>query len=140
MLELNLYSPYPRIMLIRCSHFFACMLLVLLPLQSLAAANMLVCNSLMQAEASQLTSAKQEAKQTMPCHQNMVINKTTDTHKSNCKTSCDALCASLCALTVFTNSIKPASLLNSSKAIGSGDQTYVSITQTNLQRPPIFLA
>jgi hypothetical protein len=127
-------------MLKRCSHFFSCLLLVLLPLQGLAAANMLVCNSLMQAEASQLTSVKQQVKQTMPCHQNMAINKTTDTHKSNCKTSCDALCASLCALTMLTNSIKPASLLSSTNLIGSGDQTYVSITQTNLQRPPIFLA
>jgi hypothetical protein len=127
-------------MLKRCSHFFACLLLVLVPLQALAAANMLVCNSLMQADASQFTSAKQQAKQTMPCHQNMAINKTTDTHKSNCKTSCDALCASLCAVTVLTNGIKPTSLLNSSKAIGFGDQNYVSITQSSLQRPPIFLA
>ncbi len=121
------------------SHFFACLLLVLVPLQSIAAANMAACNSMMQAE----TVAEQT--QTMPCHQNMA-NKakykdtSNENHQNACKATCVALCASLCAMTTLPSNIQPAAFLASSSLIGLPNQLYASITPTNLQRPPIFLA
>jgi hypothetical protein len=127
-------------MLKRFSHFFACLLLVLMPLQGIAAANMSICNSLMQ-------SSEQQVMQNMPCHEGMTGNaqqteKHNDKHgeQNTCKTSCATLCASLNAMTALT-SVKPATTFMASSAlVHFPQQTYVSITQPNLQRPPISLS
>jgi hypothetical protein len=126
------------------SHFFACLLLVLLPLQSFAAANMAACNSLMQAEKIA------EQVQNMPCHQNMTNthsadkakhkDKSSENHNNTCKATCATLCASLCAMTTIPSNIMPAAMLAASPVLGLSNQTYASITLPNLQRPPIFLA
>ncbi len=124
-------------MLKHFSHFFACLLLVLMPLQGIAAANMSICNSLMQ-------STEQQVMHNMPCHDDMDSNaqpaeKRSDKHgeQSTCKTSCATLCASLNAMTALT-SMKPATtFLASSGLVHFPQQSYVSITQPNLQRPPI---
>lgn len=136
--ELKLYLDYPSCMLRRCSHFFACLLLLLMPLHSIAAANMSICNSMMQVEHA---GTKQQA-QTMPCHD--MNNKThSNSHtqgKSTCKTSCAALCASLCAMTALPSNMPAASFFASSSLMQMPHQTYVSINQPNLQRPPIFFS
>ena len=118
----------------RFSYFFAYLLLVLMPLQSFAAANMSICNSLMQI---QVNSIKQM--QNTPCHQHMagVINTPTCKHKSACKTNCATLCASLSGLTALPADVKPMPLLVTASSLISDTQTYVSIAQPNLQRPPI---
>ncbi len=122
-------------MLRRSSYFFACVLLVLMPLQGFAAANMSICNSLMQVEAN---SIKQM--QNMPCHKHMAGDINTQDsckHKNTCKTNCATLCASLSGLTALPSDLKPIPLRATSNALDSYTQAYVSITQANLQRPPI---
>ncbi len=122
-------------MLKRFSHFFAYLLLVLMPLQGFAAANMAACNAMMQAEKSA------EQVQNMPCHEHMANKaKTSENHKDVCKATCATLCANLCAMTALTSNIKPAALLAESQLVISADQVYASISQPNLQRPPIFLS
>ena len=121
-------------MLKRFSYLFACLLMVLMPLQGFAAANMSICNSLMQT----YTAKKM---QNMPCHQHMTsMTKMHDCckHKSSCKTNCATLCASLSGLTALPTELKPMPLLAMSNALVSYTKLYTSITQANLQRPPIF--
>ena len=138
-------------MLMRLSHFFACLLVLLIPLQGFAAANMSICNSLMQAEANY---AKQQEVQTTPCHEHMagmtktsgdlsnnhLSNKHSGKHKSVCKTNCVTLCSSLCAMTALPSNIKPATLQDTSKAMTLLSQSYASITLPSPQRPPILLS
>ena len=122
------------------SQFLACLLLVLIPLQGIAAANMLVCNSIMQEQN------KSQQLQAESCHMHMAgMSKSTESpsekHQSPCcKTTCATLCASLNAMTALPSSIKPATFLVSSNLISIPHQAYASIIQPNLQRPPIFLA
>ena len=138
-------------MLKHFSHFFVYLLVVLIPLQGFAAANMSACNALMQATANQ---SKQQKVIAMPCHENMVgmtktsgdlsnnhlSNKHSGKHKSACKTNCVTLCSSLCAMTALPSNIKPATLQDTSKAITLLSQSYASITLPSLQRPPILLS
>jgi hypothetical protein len=123
------------------SKFFACLLLVLMPLQAIAATNMAVCNSMMQAsKVIEYSSAG------MPCHQHMenVTNVVPDENKSNyknvSKSHCAAMCASLAVATIPPNRINLIEYLVSSSSIGMPYQLYASITQPNLLRPPIFLS
>ena len=125
-------------MLKRFSHFFACLLLVLMPLQGFAAANMSVCNSMMQAATEAKTSV-------MPCHKHANMQmadmiKAADSckHKSTCKSSCATLCASLSGMTAPISNIKPVSLQARSKVITFASQSYASITLPSPQRPPIL--
>jgi hypothetical protein len=118
-------------MLKRFSHFIACVLLVLIPLQGLAAANMSACNSIMQAEAKQAN---------MPCHEGMVKAEKSAEHQSPCKAACATLCASLCVMTTLPSNFKAASFLASTALVSQPHQSYASITQPNLQRPPILLS
>ena len=118
------------------SQFFACLLLVLMPLQGIAAANMSICNSLMQSYANQNV----EVVKNMPCHDSMNGNvQDTKKHseKSTCKTSCAALCASLGTTVALPSNVTAASSLAPSALVHFSHQTYISITQPNLQRPPI---
>lgn len=133
-------------MLKRFSHFFACLLVVLIPLQGFAAANMSACNALMQVATNQ---AKQQEVQTTPCHEHMagmiktsgdLSNNHSGKHKSACKTSCATLCTSLCAMTALPSNIKPATLQNTSKTMTLLSQSYTSITLPSPQRPPILLS
>lgn len=143
-LELKSYLSYPKIMLKYFSEFFACLLLVLIPLQSIAAPNMVVCNSMMQAQSSEQSNPQRA--QVKPCHMHMAgmsksMASPSEKHQSPCcKTTCATLCASLNAMTALPSSIKPATLLVSTALINILYQAYASITQPNLQRPPIFLA
>lgn len=123
------------------SKFFACLLLVLMPLQAIAASNMAVCNSMMQA-----TKVIEYSSADMPCHQHM--ENTTDVasgkHKSNyknvSKSHCAAMCASLAVATMPTDGVDPIEYFVSSSSISMPYQSYASITQPNLLRPPIFLS
>ena len=131
--------------MLKClSQFFACLLLVLIPLQSIAAANMLVCNSMMQAQSYKQNTLQQV--QAKPCHMHMAgmsksIQSPSQKHQSpSCKTTCATLCASLNVMTTLPSAIKPANFLVSSPLMSMPHQAYASITQPNLQRPPIFLA
>lgn len=123
----------------RFSHIFVYLLLALMPLQSMAAANMQICNSMMQTETS-----KQEL-QTMPCHEHManavgVEKPAKDNHQDACKSSCATLCSNLCAMTTLPTDIKSALLPVSALLISTIHLAYVSITLPSLQRPPIFLS
>ena len=137
-------------MLTRFSRFFACLLVVLIPLQGFAAANMSACNALMQAVVNQ---TKQQGVRVMPCHEHMAgMTKTSGNlsnnqshqhsgnHKNTCKTSCATLCNSLCAMTALPSNIKPATLQDTSRAMTLFSQSYASITLPSPQRPPILLS
>ena len=133
-------------MLKHFSHFFACLLVVLIPLQGFAAANMSACNALMQVATNQ---AKQQELQATPCHEHMagktktsgdLSNHHSGKHKNACKTSCATLCSSLCAMTALPSNIKPATLQDTSKAMTLLSQSYASITLPSPQRPPILLS
>lgn len=127
-------------MLKRCSHFFAYMLLVLMPMQALATANMLVCNSMMQVNV-----VEQSAKSTsniMPCHQDAHSAIAEDTghinhQQSPHKSSCVSVCANMCALTAMPTQIQSNFAFNNTQVIGFNHLNYDSITLPNLQRPPI---
>jgi hypothetical protein len=124
-------------MLNQLNRYFACLLLVLLPLQSLAATNISICNSMMQTKSSQ-------QKAEMP-HCNMQM---ADAAKANpkqiphdaCKVHCDSLCANLCGLTALPSSLNIATLPAISQKINLNTPLYASITTANLQRPPIHLS
>ena len=133
-------------MLTRFSRFFACLLVVLIPLQGFAAANMSACNALMQAAVNQ---AKQQGVRVMPCHEHMagmtktsgdLSNNHSNKHNKACKSSCATLCNSLCAMTALPSNIKPATLQDTSRAMTLFSQSYASITLPSPQRPPILLS
>ncbi|MFM9835562.1 MAG: hypothetical protein ACKVOA_05625 [Methylophilaceae bacterium] len=124
----------------KLNRYFACLLLVLLPLQALAAANMSICNSMMETESAQqktvmphcnmhISDATQNAKQHLPQKQN-----------DSCKTHCASLCASLCAMTTLPSNLGLANLPAASKKIFSSQVLYTSISLASLQRPPIHLS
>ena len=115
----------------RFSRFFACLLLVLMPLHALATANMLVCNSLMQSQAVK------QSLNAMPCHQPMTNTGSETSDKSPCKASCASVCANMCAMTALPASIQSTFALNLIQDFDFSSQPYASITQPSLQRPPI---
>lgn len=132
---------YHKNMLKRFAHLFAYLLLVMLPLQSIAAANMLVCNSMMQ---RQVSSVPTERVNSMPCHEHMADMVTSShmetKHKNSCKSTCGALCSTLCAMTALPNSINTTLTSTSSPLVSLAEQSYSSVTLPNTQRPPIFLS
>ena len=145
-------------MLRHFSYFFAYLLLVIVPLQALATANMLVCNSMMQSQFETqvqlqapveiLVTLESQSAKVMPCHQPMTnlssvdqANKHdkmySDSKKSPCKANCVSICANMCAVTAIPKTLLSSFVLNSSQLFSINNQPYVSITQPNLQRPPI---
>ena len=127
-------------MLKRFAHLFAYLILVTMPLQSIAAANMLVCNSMMQSHNSKISASPHQTA-AMPCQEHMASAHTTDSkHKNTCKSTCGALCSTLCAMTALPNSINTTLTLISSPLVGLAEQSYASVTLPNTQRPPIFLS
>ena len=133
-------------MLTRFSRIFACLLVVLIPLQGFAAANMSACNAFMQAAVNQ---TKHQEVQAIPCHEHMAAmtktsgdlsNNHSNKHNKACKSSCATLCNSLCAMTALPSNIKPATLQDTSRAMTLFSQSYASITLPSPQRPPILLS
>ncbi|WP_020168663.1 MULTISPECIES: CopL family metal-binding regulatory protein [Methylotenera] len=127
-------------MLKRYSLFFAYLLLVLLPMQALATANMLICNSMMQANI--VEKSVELMSSNMPCHQTMQNDTSADSHKKSHqqvshKSSCATVCANMCALTAMPVNIQSTFALNFTQMIDFNHQSYASITLPNLQRPPI---
>ena len=128
--------------------YVACILLVLLPLQALAAANMLACNSNMQTETM-------VQKMPMPhCNMHMANSehstnieqstKNSTQHmpqqQDNCKAHCANLCASLCAMTALASDFNFTYLQAASKPLFNNQSQYRSITLASLQRPPNSLS
>lgn len=135
------------VMLKRFSSFVAYVLLVLMPLQALATANMLVCHSVMQANTIQYTfeGTQQSAHaltSTKSCHQHMAMkdahpSKSKAEPTSSCKSNCASHCVNLCALTAMLVQSNTNFSLNLTQAFDLNHQLYASISQPNLQRPPI---
>ena len=122
------------------TQFFAWLLLVLMPLQGLAAANMSVCNSMVQGQVSEHQSVNK------PCHMAKMkmasMTKMQDNckHKTACKNSCAALCASLSSMTALNQAVPTLPVLAASQIVTAYNNSYISYLPTNLQRPPILLA
>ena len=125
-------------MLKRFSHFFAYCLLVLIPLQGVAAANMSVCNSLMQLTAQQVTH-------NIPCHDGMSnlqhSEKSSEKHsgKNAGKAHCATVCANLNGMTALPSTAPTTPFLATAQIVNLPQTLYVSITQASLQRPPISI-
>ena len=125
----------------RFSYYFVYLLLVLMPLHALATANMLVCNSLMQSKT--LENSVNTALNAMPCHQpmaNMASSNNTqhsEHQQSPCKANCASVCANMCAMTAMPSPIHSTFALNVTQLFNFNSQPYASVTQPNLQRPPI---
>jgi len=119
---------------------------------------MLVCNTMQQSQfatkvETQKTAYKEvaveiHATKVMPCHQPMTNlskveqlkthNKTHgDNHKSPYKSNCASICANMCALTAIPGAVHSVFALNLTQLFSLNHQSYASITQPNLQRPPI---
>ncbi len=133
-------------MLKRFSHIAIYLLLVLMPLQSIAAANMLICNSMMYIDKVS------EKSQMMPCHEHIngmvsnSISQKKDSDASNskkykdvCKANCSH-CASICEMAALPSHLESVVLETSSLAFSLTYHLYASITLPNLQRPPIRLS
>ena len=127
-------------MLKRFTEIFACLLLVLMPLQAISATHMSICNSMMKLDVEQNIQLQTQQPQVMSCHKDMASTSKKQSHSNTCKTSCAALCASLFAMAALPSDIKTAHTQSSSQIMSLVSQAYASITQPNLQRPPILLA
>lgn len=123
------------IMFKRFTPLFAYLLLVLMPLQALATANMLVCNSMMQAHVSS------HSVESLPCHQD--VKSTTSSHddqqQTPAKAHCISVCANACAMTAISPKANAPFLAASVQVLDFKSINYRSVTLPNLQRPPIFL-
>lgn len=122
------------------SRFFSCLLLVLIPLQTIAATNMSLCSRMQASAANQYRSSD------MPCHKHMgnVVEVAQLQEKSNSNTECESYCAAICAslnvISITNSMINLSDYLVSTPIIIKPDQDYASIIQANLLRPPIFLS
>lgn len=126
-------------MLKRFSSFFAYLLLVLMPLQAMAGANMLVCNAMMQSELNQQVEIKVETQiaNNMPCHQTAKLAQTKNNNESPCKATCASMCANLFFVSAIPTHTQLSFALNVLQKSSFHNISYASITQPNLQRPPI---
>ncbi len=132
-------------MLRRYLHGFAYLLLLLIPLQSIAAANMLVCNSLMQANHNlpvQIGTSSSAIVDNMSCHETRadITDYQQPASTAAEKGHCSTLCSSLCSVTALPQLFNLGLSTNTNTIIIGIDQTYVSITLPAFQRPPIFLS
>ena len=128
-------------MLRRFSFFFAYLFLVLMPLQVIAGANMLVCNSMTQAHTlSSLQTQTQDQillTDAMPCHQKIdsVVTEKSSTYPF--KASCASVCANMGSVIALTAPMQLSFALNTNHGFSFNNFSYASIIQPNLQRPPI---
>ena len=121
-----------------------------MPLQGVVAANMSICNSMMQAQNHQQNYQQNQGQQNVeqqqakPCHMHMSglssVKQNSCKHNTACKTTCATLCTNLSVMIEMPSDIKPANFMVSTILISIPNQAYASITQPNLQRPPILLA
>ncbi len=124
----------------RLKRNFACLLLVLLPLQALAAANMSICNSMMQTESTRQKTAMPHCNMHMSDATQNTTQHSPQNQNDSCKTHCASLCASLCAMTALPSNLGLANLPAASKKLFSSQALYTSISLASLQRPPIRLS
>jgi len=124
----------------RFSLFIAWLLLVLMPLQVLAASNMSVCNS-----SRQIAAATEHADAEMPCHEEMsdasemMQDQIKSPHNIVCESYCVAMCASLNVVSTLHNNLSLIDYSALSSVIRMPQKSYTSVVQSNLLRPPIFL-
>lgn len=127
------------------------LLLTVLPLQGAAAANLLVCNSLMQAHPNvnvlhsdpSIPMIMKTPQADMPCHLVSVAasdDKNQPTQTPIGKSICSPVCASMSAYAVTASPNVQAALVPMPLLRSSIQNFYASITLTNLQRPPILLS
>jgi len=121
------------------SKFIALVLLLLMPLQVFAASNLSVCKSIKH------TTATERAYAEMPCHEQMsstseeMENQKKSFHDIACDSYCAAMCASLSVISILHNHLSLIEYSGSSSVISMPYQSYTSVIQSNLLRPPIHL-
>lgn len=129
----------------------AYLLLVFLPMQAFAAANMLVCHGMMQAKKAihslqvetqmQVEAGVDVDTDAMPCHSHQTTQHTQHdhSHQSACQSGCASACVSMCSLVAFPSNIASVTLFEASQLSTTAYFNYASITLPNPHRPPIFL-
>lgn len=126
----------------------AYLLAVVMPLQSIAASNMLVCNSMMQASMQYAAATVDhsppiQAEMLCHTHQKTVATDTSDSHTTmplNCKIACGVLCVSLSTADLPQQKAAYIPLSRLNNLTNAVPNLYVSITLASLQRPPIHLS
>lgn len=117
--------------------FCVYLLLVTLPMQSVAAVSLPLIQAAPQSQA-------QLDKQTMPCHDHMSmasgIKAPPETGKAACKNTCAAVCLALGSLAMASCETALPLLFSSTTRIGSIELIYASVIPANLFRPPISLS
>jgi len=109
--------------------FVVYLLLAVLPLQSIATSNMIICKNM---SSSQIKAHACHEPDVQKSHE-----KDHAEHSSNAKLNCVVLCASLCAATTMSNTMT-FHLLSATQIAFTPLQTiYTSITSPSLLRPPI---
>lgn len=125
-------------MSIRTSQLLAFLMIFFVSLQSFAAAQMSVCNSMIQSKSPLMSLS------TMPCHDHMDgmsmdMENTKGEKNSTNKNFCTTLCSSLGAIIVLPRHIHPTAFQVVS-LIYVDYQHYTSITLPRPQRPPILFS
>jgi hypothetical protein len=126
----------------KLTHYVVYLLLVLLPLQSYAAANMLMCNNLLHSKAEH-TKLEQKA-HNLPCHEPIDTrlsghhqNESKSSNLDTCQLICAHLCASFTSLAAIPNVVLGADMHNATNKFILPPSFYTSTTLASLQRPPI---
>ncbi|MGX8883182.1 hypothetical protein ACWWD9_08205 [Methylovorus sp. SPW-M1] len=117
--------------------FCVYLLLVTLPMQSVAAVSLPLIQAISQ-------SQEQLDKESMPCHDHMFMasgmSAPLETGKAACKDTCAAVCLALGSLGMALCDTALPLLFSSTIQIGSTELIYVSVIPANLFRPPISLS
>lgn len=127
-------------MFVRTPQLVAFILMLIISLQSIAAANMSVCNSIMQFQSSEQNATGTSCHEQMTDMSKAVQNEHGCIDKSTGKKICSALCASLSAMTAIPTDIRHAVFSRVSSSSRMLHQSYTSISLPNPQRPPIPLS
>jgi hypothetical protein len=114
-------------------HWTVYVLLLLLPLQSIAAANMLVCNRF-----QQVNHTMDSAKATMPCHDSVEDDSSSAPSQQQVKNDCKMICSSLLTASAIPYALNLSLSANTVPRLISSEGTYLSVTLPRFQRPPIF--
>jgi hypothetical protein len=117
----------------RYIHWPVYVLLLLLPLQSIAAANMLVCNRL-----QQVNHTMDAAKATMPCHDSVEDDSSSVPSQQQVNNDCKMICSSLLTASAVPYALTISVITNTVPRLMSSEDTYLSVTLPRFQRPPIF--
>lgn len=116
----------------------AWVLMVFLPLQAFASANMFICQSMM---PIQLVAHTEPVAASMPCHTHHASQTIQDSYQnqSPCQSECAAICVGMCSLIAFPVNFNSLTMLKQQQVHETVYISYASVVLPNPHRPPISL-